>query len=421
MILREISHKQGQILRFIEQPEGIIVADGSVRSGKTTIMTVAFIVWAMEYFDRTNFVISGKTVTSTERNIVKPIQDIENLPYKIKYRRLDRLLFIQCGRKENYFYIFGGKDESSYALIQGLTVAGVLFDEVALMPQSYVEQAISRTLTFSNAKLWFNCNPENPEHWFHKKFIAQKRDDTRRLHFLMTDNPIMSEAEIERASKMFTGIFYQRYILGLWVRAEGVIFRQFADNPERWIIKEDELDELKKEIKFITFGIDFGESVSHTVFVATGIMRNRGGIIALDEFKLPSKGVSPDRIEAEFIRFVKQVQERFHGIRLTYAFCDHPETIVNGIDKALRREGLNVSAVMARKEEINTRIFAQEKMLNTHKMRISERCKNIIFSLKNQTWDDKHPDTRLDNNPDIADWGDGFEYSWAEFINEIGV
>ena len=421
MIIQQISPKQGKVLAFIEREESILVADGSVRSGKTTIMTMAFIIWAMDNFNSTNFAICGKTVTSAERNIILPLQQIENLPYVMSYRRSDRRLTVKCGSRENYFYVFGGKDESSYALIQGITLAGVLFDEVALMPRSFVDQAIARTLTFANAKLWFNCNPENPNHWFYQDFIKNPRSDVVNLHFLMADNPIMTPAEIEKAGRMFTGVFYQRYILGLWVRAEGVIFRQFADNPERWIIKEDELDELKKEIKFITFGIDFGESVSHTVFVATGIMRNRGGIIALDEFKLPSKGVSPDRIEAEFIRFVKQVQERFHGIRLTYAFCDHPETIVNGIDKALRREGLNVSAVMARKEEINTRIFAQEKMLNTHKMRISERCKNIIFSLKNQTWDDKHPDTRLDNNPDIADWGDGFEYSWAEFINEIGV
>jgi len=405
----------------MERQESILVADGSVRSGKTTIMIMGFMMWAMEYFDRTNFAICGKTVTSAERNIIKPVQQIENLPYTMTYRRNERLLVVKCGRKENYFYVFGGKDESSYALIQGITLAGVLFDEVALMPQSFVDQAIARTLTFRNSKLWFNCNPENPEHWFYKNFIQESRDDTFRLHFLMSDNPIMTEAEIEKASRMFTGVFFQRYILGLWVRAEGVIFRQFADDPERWLINNALDAEIRKQIAFISFGVDFGESTSHTVFVATGILRHGAGVIALDEKKLDSKGISPDRIEREFIEFVQQIKNEFPEIRLTYAFCDHPETIVNGLNIALRKASIPVSAVMASKEEINTRIYAQEKMLNIGLLKIRRKCTKLVFSLQNQTWDEKHTDQRLDENPDINDIADAFEYSWEAWIDDIGV
>ena len=170
MRISEFSPKQGEVLKFIFAPEGILVADGSVRSGKTTIMIMGFLIWAMEYFDRTNFAICGKTVTSAERNIIKPVQQIENLPYTMTYRRNERLLVVKCGRKENYFYVFGGKDESSYALIQGITLAGVLFDEVALMPQSFVDQAIARTLSVENAKIWFTCNPESRGMTFYKSW-----------------------------------------------------------------------------------------------------------------------------------------------------------------------------------------------------------------------------------------------------------
>ena len=358
--------------------------------------------------------ILGVTRETIERNVLEPMRDIwgPSMVSQINSKNWAYLF-------GNKVYCLGSEKVSQVSKLRGAKFKYVYIDELVDMNEEVFELLKSRmSLEYSVCDA--TGNPSHPNH-FIKRFIDSNAD-VYSQSWTLYDNPFLPKSYIRNLEIEYAGaVYFDRYILGKWARAEGVIFRQFADNPERWIIKEDELDELKKEIKFITFGIDFGESVSHTVFVATGIMRNRGGIIALDEFKLPSKGVSPDRIEAEFIRFVKQAQERFHGIRLTYAFCDHPETIVNGIDKALRREGLNVSAVMARKEEINTRIFAQEKMLNTHKMRISERCENIIFSLKNQTWDDKHPDTRLDNNPDIADWGDGFEYSWAEFINEIGI
>lgn len=421
MRISEFSPKQGEVLKFIFAPEEVLVADGSVRSGKTMSMIVAYLIWAMEHFDRTNFIIAGKTVTSTERNIIRPLQDVEGLPYRLHYKRADRILVATCGGKENYFYVFGGKDEGSYQLIQGLTAAGAFFDEVALQPQSFVDQATARTLTFADAKLWFNCNPESPNHWFYQMYLKTPRPEVKYLHFLMDDNPIMGEVEIEKAKRMYSGVFYQRYVLGQWVRAEGVIFRQFADDSEGWLI-DDNLDyDTIKQIAYITFGVDFGESTSHTVFVATGILRRGAGIIALDERKLNSKGISPDKIEREFIDFVQQVHKEFPDIRLSYAFCDHPETIINGLNIALRKANIPISAVMAAKEKINTRIYAQEKMLNLGLLKIRRKCTKLVFSLQNQTWDEKHTDQRLDENPDINDIADAFEYSWEAWIDDIGV
>jgi len=421
MVIDRISPKQGEVLSFIVEPEHMLICSGSVRSGKTLSVVIAFVIWAMEYFDKAIFAICGKTVSSAERNIVMPFQTIDNLPYSVDYRRSDRLMNVTCGKKSNLFYIFGGKDESSYALIQGITLSGVLLDEVALMPKSFVDQALARTLSVENAKIWFTCNPESPEHWFHTDYILGQQPGIKRLHFLMEDNPIMTPEKIKRAEQMFTGVFYQRYILGLWVRAEGVIFRQFADNPEGWLI-DDNLDhDTIKQIAYITFGVDFGESTSHTVFVATGILRRGAGIIALDERKLNSKGISPDKIEREFINFVQQVHKEFPDIRLGYAFCDHPETIINGLNIALRKANIPISAVMAAKEKINTRIYAQEKMLNLGLLKIRRKCTKLVYSLQNQTWDEKHTDQRLDENPDINDIADAFEYSWEAWIDDIGV
>ena len=422
MVIDRISPKQGEVLSFIVEPEHMLICSGSVRSGKTLSVVIAFVIWAMEYFDRSIFAICGKTVSSAERNVIMPFQTIDNLPYSVDYRRSDRLMNVTCGKKSNLFYIFGGKDESSYALIQGITLSGVLLDEVALMPKSFVDQALARTLSVENAKIWFTCNPENPEHWFHTDYILVDQPGIKRLHFLMEDNLIMTPEKIKRAEQMFSGVFYQRYVLGLWVRAEGVIFRQFADDPSRWVIDKLGTDDLRS-IQYITFGIDFGDGTSHTIFVATGIRHSARGIVALDEYKIPSKGVSPDRIEEEFVTFVQRVMNEYPGVRLTYAFCDRPETIVNGIRNAVEKARLPLKVVMAQKEEINTRIYAQEKMLNLGLIKILSKCQMLIFSLKNQVWDEtkKGADIRLDNNPDIADVADAWEYSFEAFIDEIGV
>lgn len=411
-----------EVLAFGFDERPILVADGAVRSGKTLAFSLAYPAWAMENFDKTNFIIAGKTVTSTERNIILPMQGIENYPYELDYKRSERKLIIRGnGGRENYFYVFGGKDESSYTLVQGLTASGALFDEVALQPQSFVDQAIARTLASENSKIWFNCNPEHPEHFFYKDYIKADRDDVKKMHFMMEDNPIMTPEMIEKAKNMYTGVFYQRYILGRWVRAEGLIFGQFADNPDNWVIDELSRDELE-ELKFITFGIDYGENTSNTAFIASGLSKGARNLYALAEHKLESTGVDPATIEDEFVGFVRGVMGLYPGIRLTYAFCDHPETITNGIAIRLRKERLPVSAVTANKEEINTRIYAQEKLLNLGKVKILKRCQNLINSLKNQVWDPKSlEDKRLDDTPEIADIADAWEYSWEEFIDELGV
>ena len=207
-----------------------IICDGSVRSGKTVSMIIGFVHWAMRFFDGKNFGICGKTVSSTERNIITPLLSMVDITdyYDVTYRRGDSLLTIRDGEKVNRFYVFGGKDESSYTLIQGITLSGVLFDEVALMPQSFVDQAIARTLSEPAARYWFNCNPESSEHWFYKEWICNTRQKKAiHLHFTMQDNPILSPAQIADAEALYSGVFYDRYIRGLWCVAEGLIYPQF--------------------------------------------------------------------------------------------------------------------------------------------------------------------------------------------------
>lgn len=204
-----------------------IIADGAVRSGKTLSMSVSFVLWAMSQFDGANFAICGKTVESCKRNVITPL--LSSIGGLISFRQVQSRNYIEARYRNNSnrIYIFGGKDEGSAALIQGVTLAGVLLDEVALMPRSFVEQALARC-SVTGSRLWFNCNPDHPYHWFYTEWIKkaeQKR--TLYLHFTMDDNLTLAPEIKARYRSLYAGVFYDRFVLGRWVAANGIIYPMF--------------------------------------------------------------------------------------------------------------------------------------------------------------------------------------------------
>ena len=234
-----------------------IICDGAVRSGKTVSEALSFVLWSMSTFDGKNFALCGKTVGGLRRNVIGPLkQMLKSTGYVIEDARNEGCLCIGAIDKEtkkkvtNYYYIFGGKDESSQDLIQGITLAGVFFDEVALMPQSFVNQATARC-SVEGAKFWFSCNPNSPFHWFKKEWINKVTErKILYLHFTMDDNPSLSEEVKNRYKALYTGVFYKRYILGLWVAADGIVYPMF--DPDIHAI------ELKRNWTRIFVAGDFG-------------------------------------------------------------------------------------------------------------------------------------------------------------------
>lgn len=226
-----ISRKQKQIMAFPFTNYDAIICDGAIRSGKTVFMILSFIDDAMRRYNNQRFGICGKTVDSTVKNIIMPYLSLTySRKYNIRWRRADKTMTVSDGENENVFEIFGGKDEASFMLIQGRTLAGVLFDEVALQPRSFVEQACARC-SVDGSKMWFNCNPESPQHWFYKEWICDlKRHNAIRLRFQLEDNPSLSTKIIERYKNQYTGVFYNRYILGEWCIAEGLVYEFGEDN-----------------------------------------------------------------------------------------------------------------------------------------------------------------------------------------------
>ncbi len=227
-----ISEKQRQIMAFPFTDYDCLIADGAIRSGKTVFMMLAFVDDAMRRYNNQRFGICGKTVDSTVKNIIMPYLGLRYATnkYNIRWKRSEKLLIVSQNGKENVFEIFGGKDESSFMLIQGRTLAGVLLDEVALQPKSFVEQACARC-SVDGSKLWFNCNPDSPQHWFYREWICDlKRHNALHLHFQLEDNPSLSERIVQRYKSRYTGVFYNRYILGEWCVAEGLVYDFGEDN-----------------------------------------------------------------------------------------------------------------------------------------------------------------------------------------------
>ena len=205
-----------------------IICDGAVRSGKTLCMGLSFFLWACTSFQGARFGVCGKTIASLRRNVLSELlPKLKAIGFSVTEKRTENLVRVTFGGKTNDFYIFGGRDESSSSLIQGITFAGVLLDEVALMPRSFVEQACARC-SVSGSRLWFNCNPEGPHHWFYNEWIlgAQERNCLY-LHFTMQDNPSLSENIRRRYTKLYSGVFYRRFVLGQWVAAEGRVYDFF--------------------------------------------------------------------------------------------------------------------------------------------------------------------------------------------------
>ena len=236
VVFKPFSPKQMQVLTWWCEGSGneqkdAIICDGAVRSGKTVCMSISFIAWAFYRFSGESFAMCGKTISSLKRNVITPLVPVlESLGFECELKISKNLLEVSRAGKTNFFYLFGGRDESSAALIQGMTLAGVLFDEVALMPRSFTEQALARC-SVEGSKFWFNCNPEHPHHWFYEQWIKKsEQKNALSLHFTMEDNPALSAEIVARYKSLYSGAFYERFVEGKWVAAEGLVYPMFNKN-----------------------------------------------------------------------------------------------------------------------------------------------------------------------------------------------
>ena len=423
---KPFSPKQLKILTWwcdnspVKDYDGII-ADGAVRSGKTVSMAISFINWAMARYNETDFAICGKTVGSLRRNVIITLkQQLLSLNFDFEEKRSDNLIIISKGDITNYFYVFGGKDESSQDLIQGMTLGGVLFDEVALMPKSFVMQAEARC-SLEGSKLWYNCNPKGPTHYFKREYIdvlEEKR--LLYLHFTMDDNLTLSEAVKERFRRMFTGVFYERNILGLWVTAEGKIYISFGkDNiidTVDWYAKDEDgkyTHTLRKKLSICTIGVDFGGNKSSTTFTCTAFTQGFNECITVKEKRIKQE-IDPTQLEKMFVDFCRECMAEY---KVLAAYCDSAEQVlIRGLRKAVLNANIPIAINNARKGEIIDRIRFGLTMFAQHRFFILSDCKETIQAYTDAVWDDKKEDVRLDDGTTNIDSLDSSEYSQEPYM-----
>ena len=402
-----------------------IIADGSVRSGKTVSMAPAFVNWAMVNYDETDFALCGKTVGSLRRNVINTLkQQLISLGYDYEEKRTENLIVITDVKHTNYFYQFGGKDESSQYLIQGMTLGGVLFDEVALMPQSFVAQAEARC-SVAGSKLWYNCNPKGPSHWFKKEYVDIAKDKKLLyLHFTMKDNLTLTPEVRERYERMFTGVFYIRNVLGLWVTAEGKIYTAFKkDNiipVTDWYARNEAgnyTHPLRKRISVVTMGVDFGGNKSSHAFNLTGFTSGFNELITLKEKRI-LEDVTPNELEEIFLEFVRECIQEYP--QLSTVYCDSAEQVlIRGFKTVLRNNGIALSVKNARKGEIIDRIRFYCQMMNQMRYFIISDCKETIQAFDDAVWEEDKDDVRLDDGSTNIDSLDAQEYSSEPFMRTM--
>ncbi|MCG4904224.1 PBSX family phage terminase large subunit [Enterocloster bolteae] len=401
---KPFSKKQKQILTWwmpsspVKDYDGII-ADGAIRSGKTVCMSLSFVFWAMKTFSGQNFAMCGKTIGSFRRNVLFWLKImLRSRGYKVMDHRADNLVEISRNGVTNNFYIFGGKDERSQDLIQGITLAGLFCDEVALMPESFVNQATGRC-SVDGSKYWFNCNPDGPYHWFKTNWIdrsvgylgksnverqrkeaAEKKQEISfkkllYVHFTMDDNLSLSEEIKARYRESYSGVFYKRYILGLWAMAEGIIYDMFdVDKHVKKVIAN-----LYNSGRYVS--IDYGTQ-NATVF----LLWNRGvdgKWYCIREYYYSGRDNAKQRTDAEYVSDFKAF---LGGIKVKGVIVDPSAA---SFIVALRQAGY---PVLKAKNDVEDGIRLVGTLLNQEKIAFSASCVNTIKEFASYIWDEKAVD-----------------------------
>lgn len=407
----------------------VIIFEGSIRAGKTIVGSMSFITWLMQSFDRQNFGIAGKSLDALKRNLWVPIQpwlsdvgisvvrlrDTAN-GYILKQQFIidNKLIY-----KENYIYLFGGKDEGSAAFVQGLTAAGFFFDEVALMPQSFVNQAVARC-SVEGSKIWFNCNPEDPYHWFKTEWVDKLHTrNGYRMHFTMKDNPSLSEKTLKRYNNTYEGVFHQRFILGLWVAAEGIIYNSFANAPNNYIVPNTDKWLLDNNLRIAAafIGVDWGHNKSANTAVAIGITYGYEYVVVLDEW-YSTDPFDPEALYKRHTAFITKIVNKYKRVTV---FPDNAEMMmVRGLATSIAKHQLAASVKPCIKYEIVDRIVLTTSLFAQGRLVVGNNCPHLIGAFKTALWDDKKKkDVRLDDGTSNIDSLDAFEYSMCSSMRQL--
>lgn len=393
---------------------------GSVRSGKTyvSLLKWAIFVGTMPY--ENEFLMVGKTLTSLKRNCLLLLQELvgeSNFTFSIS------------GKQGKLFgrtvWFEGANDDRAESKIRGMTLAGSYVDELTQIPEDFYKMLLSR-LSVKGAKLYATTNPDTPNHWVKRDIIDNEEIDKKIWNFTLDDNVILkkeNEEYFEQLKKEYQsmgGVFYQRFILGLWVLAEGLIYKQFANNQEMFM-REKAVDEYGNKLNFliVSIGIDYGATDGETELKATGITPYFKQAWTIDEEKI--KGLyAPKDFYETFVKFYQRVVKEYG--KVTHAFADYGalgQVLTYGLNKYLQENKIPIKVDDCIKGRIIDRIYMDQMLFAQGRRFILKKCKYLKEAYEQAVWDEKKEDERLDDGTTPIDDLDASEYSMFPFYDKL--
>lgn len=392
---------------------------GSVRSGKTYISLLVWAIFVGTMPINSEFLMCGKTLTALKRNCLGLLQDLvgDNFSYSLSSKTA--ILF---GRT---VWLEGANDIKAESKIRGMTLAGAYVDELTQIPEDFYKMLLSR-LSVKNAKLFATTNPDTPTHWVKTDIIDNDEIDKAVWHFTFDDNEILKRENeeyfenLKREYKSMGDVYYDRFILGLWVLAEGLIYRQFANNTEMFL-RDEALDKNNNKINFmiISIGIDYGATRGETEFKATGITTLFKEAWTIDEEKL--SGIhTPEEMYKAFVDFYNRVVEKYG--KVTHCYADYGalgQVLTFGMNKYLQKNNIPLVVQDCIKGQINDRIYLDQILFAQGRRFILKKCKYLTEAYKLAVWDDKRENERLDDGTTPIDDLDASEYSMFPFYDKL--
>lgn len=412
------SPKQDEFIRNATHRYNIKV--GARRCGKTYLDNL----WTIptRILERSGkdglYVILGVSKGTIERNVLQPLRQIygKNMVGTINSNNIAKLFGEEV-------YCLGAEKISQVSKIQGTSIKYCYGDEVAKWNQEVfimVQGSLDKPYSMFDGAL----NPENQSHWLKKDFldkIEEKNLDVYVQHYTIFDNPFLSKEFVDNLCKEYEGtVFYDRLILGLWKNAEGIIYKQFADNPSQFI-KDKAVDESGNKINFmiISIGIDYGATQGETEFKATGITPYFKQVWTLDEEKLSGLH-TPEQMYEKFADFYRRVVAEYG--RVTHAFGDYGalgQVITFGLNRYLQQHAIPLKVDDCIKGRIVDRIELDCHLFGQMRRFILRKCKCLIEAYLQALWDDKKEDERLDDGTTPIDDLDASEYSMFPFYDKL--
>ena len=399
-----LSDKQKKFLK--DDLRRINLLYGSVRSGKTYISLLKWAIWVGQQAPDKQFLMVGKTITTLKRNCLVLLEELigDNITYSISQKKA-----VIFGRT---VWLEGANDERSESKIRGMTLMGVYVDELTQIPQDFYLMALSR-LSEKGAVFLATTNPDHPKHYVKTEIIDNDKLDKQVIKFLLDDNIFLDETYKENLKKEYTGVYYSRFINGDFVRAEGVVFRDFAENADKYIIDRKA---VPKDLRSFSVGFDIGGNLSNYALVASAVDRQNNVYVLKAEEILP-QDLRPADVENAAKDFISSIEKEY-GIRANNCYVDDAYyTIINGLNDW--RYIFDNAACIKSSMPLQDRPLMLSKLMAQGKFKLVKgECEPLIEQLQNAVYDPKSEKAIiLDDGSYNVDCIDGFFYSVADQYN----